>query len=193
LPFLLVFTAATLLSQSTSPMAFEVASLKHLSPGAAQSGGGGGTTRSAPTPPSPRSISYPNITLKELIRRAWKLTDLQVQGPSWMADEHYSLVAKVPEGAKQDDTPAMLQTLLKERFHLEVHHEQKPLAVYELTTARTGSKLKENDDSALREVAAKDPDVGNHLAELAPGTIIVKVGRGRMICKQVSMEKFAAS
>ena len=38
----------------------------------------------------------------------------------------------------------MLQNLLAERFKLKLHHEQKAMAVYELTVGDKGPKLKES-------------------------------------------------
>jgi uncharacterized protein (TIGR03435 family) len=38
----------------------------------------------------------------------------------------------------------MLQTLLAERFQLQLHRETKPIAVYDLVVAKNGPKLKES-------------------------------------------------
>ena len=131
--------------------------------------------------------------MKELIRRAWKVTDSQVHGPIWMAEEHYSLIAKMPDGTNQGDIPAMLQSLLAERFHLVLHHEQVPLAVYALVPAKGGVKIKESSDAAIRELSAKDPLLADRLAGIASGTMMVSVGKGHLVCKQVTMAKFANS
>src|SRR6201999_903907 len=48
----------------------------------------------------------------------------------------------LPPGASPDQIPAMLQTLLAERFHLEIRHENRQLSALALTVARAGPKLK---------------------------------------------------
>jgi uncharacterized protein (TIGR03435 family) len=57
--------------------------------------------------------------------------------------------AKVPEGTTKEQFHRMLQNLLVERFQLTLHHEQKEMAIYELTVAEKGPKMKESvPDSA---------------------------------------------
>lgn len=95
----------------------------------------------------------------------------------------------MPDGTNQGDIPAMLQALLAERFHLVLHHEQSPLAVYALVPAKGGVKIKESSDATLGELSAKDP----LLADMAPGTMMISVGKGHLVCKQVTMAKLANS
>ena len=49
----------------------------------------------------------------------------------------------------------MLQNLLVERFKLKLHHEQKAMAVYEMTVGEKGPKLKESAPGAA--LATEDP------------------------------------
>jgi uncharacterized protein (TIGR03435 family) len=69
-------------------------------------------------------------------------------------------VATLPDGAKKDDIPAMLQALLEERFKMKLHRETKEGPVMALVVGKGGPKMKES-----KEVPKPlDPD-----APLAPG------------------------
>jgi len=78
-------------------------------------------------------------SLMALVTTAYRVEPFQVSGPSWMAETRFDIVAKPPQGAKDDQIPEMLRALLIERFHLAVRTESKDEAVYALS----GSNLKE--------------------------------------------------
>jgi uncharacterized protein (TIGR03435 family) len=95
-----------------------------------------------------------NITLRLLIRNAYQMQDSQITGgPSWIASDHYDLIAKMPDGfqptfgpppaAGGPPTPIqqMLRALLAERFKLAVHNETKDAPIYALVVARSDGKL----------------------------------------------------
>jgi uncharacterized protein (TIGR03435 family) len=58
----------------------------------------------------------------------------------------------------------MLQTLLAQRFAVKVHRETRVLPAYELTVAKSGSKLKEIDTEHLPGL----PDPGSQMAPPPP-------------------------
>jgi uncharacterized protein (TIGR03435 family) len=60
----------------------------------------------------------------------------QVSGPDWLTSQGYDIVAKIPPGASKDQANRMLQTLLAERFHVEMHHETRSLQGFELAAGR---------------------------------------------------------
>jgi bla regulator protein blaR1 len=87
-----------------------------------------------------------------LVTYAYNVKDYQVSGtPNW-ADSHnltcdrYDLSAKAEgdEPLKTDQARAMLQSLLAERFHLQLHREMKDMPVYALVVGKNGHKLKAN-------------------------------------------------
>jgi uncharacterized protein (TIGR03435 family) len=82
----------------------------------------------------------------------------QIQGPGWIAEEKYDIIAKVPAGASKDDLKVMLRNLLEERFKLAFHRTKKDFPVYELTIAKGGAKLKENTDANLEPSRPGDWD-----------------------------------
>ena len=87
-------------------------------------------------------IVYTNVTLKFLVGFAYGVTALQLSTPSWMDEEHFDIVAKVPAGATRADMLPMLQSLLEERFQLKVRHELRETQAYALTVGKNGSKMK---------------------------------------------------
>jgi uncharacterized protein (TIGR03435 family) len=83
-----------------------------------------------------------NLTLKRLVERAYSVKPFQVTGPDWMENVRFDITAKYPEGSKDSDRPAMLRTLLEERFKLASHTESRELPGYALVVAKGGLKLK---------------------------------------------------
>jgi uncharacterized protein (TIGR03435 family) len=92
---------------------------------------------------------------------AYRVKDFQVQGPDWMGSERFDIVAKLPDGAKEDQVPEMLQSLLAERFKLTLHRDTKDHAIYALVAGKNGPKLKAADDAA--------PMPGGGMNEARPG------------------------
>ncbi len=117
---------------------FEVASVR---PAAPQQNGMG--TRGGPGSPDPERMTYTNVNLRVLLDRAYDVLDDQISGPPWLATERYDIAATIPAGATKEQFQVMLQNLLAERFQLALHREKKEFVVYELLTAKAGSKLKE--------------------------------------------------
>jgi uncharacterized protein (TIGR03435 family) len=145
---LVVFTSMAAFGQpAAAPPAFEVASVKPVTPSADgrmfRSFGG-----------DPGMVDYKNVTLRILLARAYAMKDYQITGPDWLETEGYDVTAKVPEGVPQDQIPAMLQTLLADRFQIKLHKETKTLPVYALTVAKGGPKLKESDPAIVAAIQA---------------------------------------
>lgn len=123
-------------AQAQPTPSFEVASVKVAPP---RTGAAGFFARDS----DPALVRYSNITLGNLIAIAYNVDSrLIVGGPAWLDSELYDVVAKLPPGTAKDRIPAMLQTLLAERFKLAVHRETREQRVYFLTAAKNGPKLK---------------------------------------------------
>ena len=125
---------------------FEVASVKPSGP-PPQGQRIEGYLQGGPGTADPARITDSRVTLQGLIRAAYGVDFDQIQGPGWIAEEKYDIMAKVPPGATKDDLKVMLQHLLEERFNLAFHHITKDFPVYELTVAKGGAKLKENAET----------------------------------------------
>lgn len=87
---------------------------------------------------------YTYMALKELVALAYDVKPYQVSGPAWLATERFDIVATMPEGSKKEDAPAMLQSLLQERFKLVAHKDTQEHPVFALVVAKSGEKMKES-------------------------------------------------
>jgi uncharacterized protein (TIGR03435 family) len=146
MPLISALFCLPLHSQTAAPelTSFEVASIKPSAPVSPMRVG----SRGGPGTKDPTRFIADNLSLLNLILRAYNLKRWQLSGPDWLVTARFNVNATIAEGATRDQFRLMLQNLLIERFQLKVHHESKEMAVYNLTVARNGPKLKES---------AKDP------------------------------------
>jgi uncharacterized protein (TIGR03435 family) len=101
----------------------------------------------------PGRIDYTNVSLKDVLTRAYGVKRHQINGPSWLDSERFDITAKIPEGVSRDQIPVMLQNLMAERFKMTAHKETKDQPVYALIVGKNGPKLKkasETDDGNFR-------------------------------------------
>ena len=120
----------TATAQTPTPLAFDVASVK-LSP----------IPRSV-TVVTPRRVELTSMTLQGLISFAYGRR-MEIAGPPWLRDVRVDVHAIPPAGTTQAQIPAMLQTLLAERFGLVAHLESRPSDVMVLSVAPEGVRMKE--------------------------------------------------
>ncbi len=59
--------------------------------------------------------------------------------PAWVMDTHYDIEARAPGGATKDQMRLMMQSLLAERFKLEVHKETRQAAVFAMALEKVGT------------------------------------------------------
>jgi uncharacterized protein (TIGR03435 family) len=86
-------------------------------------------------------------TLKLLVGAAYNLSAQAISGgPSWIESERYDILASTPGTVRPtlDEQMAMLRALLADRFKLGFHREPKEFAIFSLTVAKGGSKLKDS-------------------------------------------------
>ena len=114
-----------LLGQALAP-AFDVASVRPN-----DSGSGSSSTQRLPN----GQFIATNVTLRSLIVCAYGVRSFQVTGPS-LIESRFDVNAKSPEGVSQDQTPAMLRSLLEERFKLKMRRETREQPIYALVMAR---------------------------------------------------------
>jgi uncharacterized protein (TIGR03435 family) len=133
---------AQLLHASGARPSFAVASIRPSSPDEMGHGGSGvGRYAEAAT------------TVRELIKYAYGMgyEGELVGGPRWMSTDKFAVEAKADDaevealkkmsrGDRDEQMRLMMQSLLAERFGLEVRFEMKELPVYELVVAKGGLK-----------------------------------------------------
>ncbi len=142
-------------AQPDAQLAFEVASVK-LSPPA---NGGGRTVgcSGGPDSPDPDRWSCQNLNLKNLLGMAEGLNFFQIQGPDWLFEPYFNINAILPKGTTRKQFQAMIESLLKDRFHLASHRESREMPVLALVVAKGGPKIKEGVETPLPEDAKNDP------------------------------------
>lgn len=119
---------------STDP-AFEVATIKPVDPSYRFDG----THHWAHV--NPAGASYWYMTPIDLIAYAYDVRLFQVTGPESANHDHFDIEARFPDGADKKDDRRMLQALLKDRFRLAFHIEQRQLDGYALIVGKHGAKL----------------------------------------------------
>jgi uncharacterized protein (TIGR03435 family) len=137
-------------------------------------------------------LDFQGYTMKQLVTLAWDIRDdeLLAGAPGWFNTTKYSIVAKASEvigdqGFNFDDLRLMVRALLKERFNMATHLEDRPVTAYSLLVADK-PKLQAADPShrsKCQDAAAgpgqKDP------RETNPMLNVWKV------CQNVTMAEFA--
>ena len=84
------------------------------------------------------------LSISNYIRIAYRVKEYQITGPDWLASDRYDIHAKLPAGAKREQVPEMLQTLLEERFQIKMHRDSKEFSVYGVVVGKGGLKMKES-------------------------------------------------
>lgn len=96
---------------------------------------------------SPGSLTIRNQTLLYLIQWAYDIPPFRINGPAWLRDARYDVVAKADGGGDDNQLRLMLRTLLANRFGVKTHPEQKEMQVYAITLAKGGPKFPESTDT----------------------------------------------
>jgi len=120
---------------------------------------------------------YTYMALRELIVMAYGVKPYQLTGPDWLANQRFDIVAKMPEGSKKDDAKVMLQSLLEERFKLQVHHETKEHPALALVVGKGGPKLKESEGKPAPIDESVPLKPGEMSTESGEGPIRMTVGK----------------
>ena len=166
---LLVSLAAV--GQVTSgPLSFEVASVKTSITGdfASYISGGPGTA-------DPGTIQRHNTPLRTILTLALgMIPDSRLETPRWIYTYRYDIIAKVPTGTTKEQANEMTLNLLKERFHLKLHHEMREANGYDLTIAKGGLKVKETayQDAPVGSTSVIK-NVENNFPEVEPGFTVL--------------------
>ena len=129
------------IAQVPSPLRFDVASVK-VAPPASPHGYRHQIT--------PGGLTMLGVSMGYCIRLAYGLSwqrPYELSGPIWLdppTDVLVDVIARTESPASEDQIKSMLQTLLIERFKLEVHQEKRSLPAYELIVASNGPLLRKS-------------------------------------------------
>ena len=154
----------------TTESEFEVALLKPSAPGATQmriSLQGG-------------KVDLQNAPLRTLITVSWNLTNDKIVGlPDFVDTDRYDIKANPPAGVDSgiDSLRVMMQSLLKARFGMTMHNEDRPVDVYALVASKPKLKKAEpGNRSDCQNVASTSAVLLRSIA-----------------CQNTTMEQFAAA
>ena len=94
---------------------------------------------------NPGSLIYSRVSLKDCLEAAYGVKRYQISGPDWLDTQLFDIAARVEGNHGREEIMLMLQTLMADRFKLELHREQKELPVYALLVGKNGSKIRRAD------------------------------------------------
>jgi uncharacterized protein (TIGR03435 family) len=162
--------ASHLAAQSPAGPAFEVASVKPSNP-------------DVPGPmgmPVGGRFNASNLTLRELVLRAYELHDSQLDGgPDWQTSRRFDIQAKAKDPvAGMTAMRPMLKTLLADRFKLKVHTERREMPIYALVVARDG-QLGPNITQSTADCSNAEQDLAETSAKAGPGAVVGLLQKGQ--------------
>lgn len=86
---------------------------------------------------TPGNLSYTGITLRLLVRTAYRIQDPQIVGdPPWFSSTRFDISAKIPGNPTPPEILEMLKRLLEERFHLVIRKETRDQSHHGIVTLR---------------------------------------------------------
>jgi uncharacterized protein (TIGR03435 family) len=160
----LLSVASSVFAQQPQP-AFEVASVRLVVTKATASDLLSGRRRVGMLVSETR-VDVPEMSLSELVRRAFRLPSYQISMPEWLDKVLVEIHATIAPDLRQQ-VPEMLRHLLIARFGIVTHQERRSVPGYLLNVATTGHKLREappeaneptNTERLSDPRAAFDPD-----------------------------------
>jgi len=122
-------------SAPSLPIGGDVAAISPAAMGLPIMKGGPGTS-------TPGRIHYVNVTLMQLIAKAYGIERDQIRGPERLTSDRYALDAVAPSGAGAEEFRQMLQRLLVKRFRMAFQWEERDYKVYHLVIGAGGAKLR---------------------------------------------------
>lgn len=124
--------------------------------------------------PSPGRVFYGNAPVHIMVEEAYGVRpDRVFNYPGWADKETFDITATY-SADQQRQVRLMLQTLLQERFSLQVHREMRDLSVYELVKARPDGQLGPRMRPSTVSCVPKP-------GERSPCTLLIQEGRFRGI------------
>jgi uncharacterized protein (TIGR03435 family) len=123
------------------------------------------------------NVRISKLSMLELVALAYQIKGHQISGPDWISTQRYDIQAKLPEGGSRGQVPAMLQTLIAERFGMRFHRETRDFNVFALVVAKGGPHLKASENE---EAPAAPPPAGQIRGgvSVGPGGTMAFTGPG---------------
>jgi len=156
----------------SAQLAFDAATIKE-----SKSLAGGGSLRFMPG----GGITAAHIPARAFITIAYELQTFQLVGvPDWTRSAYYDLVAKPAGAATREQSLAMLQALVAERFTLTFHREKRQMDGFALVRARAnelGPGLRPSTLNCEKDLATEPKCLQGRITFEAPVTTMKSIGQ----------------
>ena len=122
----------------------------------------------------PDGINFEVADLRFCISFAYRVRPYQVVGPAWIDGSYYEIIAKIGPSQDPKKMPEMLQTLLAERFKLQIHGGSKDFSGYALVVDKGDPKFPEStgeDEKRALDAVGNIPPQPLLITEFAPGGV----------------------
>ena len=129
--------ASSVVAQTRAPLAFDVASVK-INTGFSQDNR---ATWRPTTETTPGSLTMRNASLAMMVAWAYDVQRPQVIAPEWTNSVRYDVLAKASAPVSDKELRQMMQTLLAERFKLELHHDSRTMDALAMLLPKSGHKM----------------------------------------------------
>ncbi len=171
-----------LFAQDASP-SFEVVSIRTAT--------SDGNRRAVRNSVSPGRLDLVNVSLDDVLIRAYSVTRSQIVAPTWVFTDRFDIAATFPPDASLEQVSQMLQRMLRERFHMALGTETRQQDGYALVVGKNGPKLKRAVvESRTRpsgaETARTEPEKKGAMTT-GPG------GSSHLEARDVTLDQFAGS
>ena len=121
-------------------------------------------------------LEVSNMPLPALIQWAFELDDGRLAGvPRGLDSIRVDVVAQAPDSGPRQGMPAMMRTLLAERFKLAIHRETRELITYTLVTDTGGAKVHASTDGAPGPNPFRMSDSGTLIGTTVTADMLAKV------------------
>jgi uncharacterized protein (TIGR03435 family) len=114
------------------------------------------------------SARFTGFHVRTLIAMAYRAEGIQrfdqlVGGPSWMSVDRFDIIAKADSQTQggPNRLPAMLRSLLRDRFGLRLHSETRTMPAYGLVLARRDGRLGRNLRESSRLCSGSNEPAAN--------------------------------
>ncbi len=91
---------------------------------------------------APGTLTIRGARMLTILRWVYDVHEAQISGPPWLDQSRFDISAKAATPAPEPELRSMLQTLLTDRFKLQVHRDSKQMPAFVMTVAKGGHKLK---------------------------------------------------
>ena len=133
-------------------------------------------------------LTAENVTLRRLIERAYVVADDALFGPEWLGDSRFDVVAKIPADAPTGQERLMLQSLLAQRFGLQVHRETRPVAGYAILAGKNPPAMHKKPAGAEVNTNSGDGGLGGTNASMTDLARLLSMRLGRSVQDQTGLQ-----